>query len=99
MSIIINALFYIHPDGKIFFQNLNFSITKGAKMKLLLCCIMVSDNTPDMLILDEPTNNLDSDSQEILTAAVKQYHSTLILISHDPYFVEAVEVDREEELK
>ena len=69
-------------------------LSGGEKMKLLFCCIMVSDNAPDMLILDEPTNNLDLYSQEILTEAVKHFTGTVLLISHDQYFVEAVEVGR-----
>ncbi|OAV75498.1 putative ABC transporter ATP-binding protein YheS [Bacteroidales bacterium Barb7] len=70
------------------------ALSGGEKMKLLLCCLSVSDNTPDLLILDEPTNNLDIHSQEILTAAVKAFEGTLLVISHDCSFIDGVGADR-----
>ncbi|OAV66862.1 putative ABC transporter ATP-binding protein YheS [Bacteroidales bacterium Barb4] len=70
------------------------ALSGGEKMKLLLCCLSVSDNTPDLLILDEPTNNLDIHSQDILTAAVKAFEGTLLVISHDRNFIDEVGADR-----
>lgn len=61
-------------------------LSGGEKMKLILCCVTLRNNAPDMIILDEPTNNIDVHSQEILTAAVKNFSGTLILISHDITF-------------
>lgn len=69
-------------------------LSGGEKMKLSLCCLAVTNNTPDMLILDEPTNNLDVQSLEILTAAVKTYHGTLVVISHDEQFIEDIVLDK-----
>ncbi|GAA4919345.1 ABC-F family ATP-binding cassette domain-containing protein [Mucilaginibacter defluvii] len=74
-------------------------LSGGEKMKLALCCLSVSDHAPDMLILDEPTNNLDIKSMEVLTAAVKDFEGTLLLISHDAYFVKEIAVDKMIELK
>ena len=37
-------------------------LSGGEKMRLSFCCLMIADNTPDMFILDEPTNNLDIES-------------------------------------
>ena len=37
-------------------------LSGGEKMRLAFCCLMISNNTPDMFILDEPTNNLDIQS-------------------------------------
>jgi len=73
-------------------------LSGGEKMRLLLCCITLSDKAPDMIILDEPTNNLDIQNIEILTAAVKDYKGTLIVISHDAYFLEEVNVQGSIEL-
>lgn len=70
-------------------------LSGGEKMKLSLCCLAVSNNTPDLLILDEPTNNLDIKSLEILTEAVKSYHGTLVIISHDQHFIADIGIDRE----
>ena len=64
------------------------SLSGGEKMRLALCCILAANDAPDMLILDEPTNNLDISSMEILTAAVRGYSGTVLLISHDARFAE-----------
>ena len=50
---------------------------------------------PDVLILDEPTNNLDLQNVEILTNSIKDYHGTLLVISHDEIFLEEIGIDRE----
>lgn len=42
-------------------------------MRLILCCLTIGAEAPDMLILDEPTNNLDIQNLEILTSAIKDY--------------------------
>ncbi|MDR0428000.1 MAG: ATP-binding cassette domain-containing protein [Dysgonamonadaceae bacterium] len=66
------------------------SLSGGEKMRLLLCCLQAENKAPDLLILDEPTNNLDIQSMEILTSAIQSYQGTLLLISHDKYFVQEV---------
>lgn len=48
-----------------------------------------------MIILDEPTNNLDLQNVEILTNSIKDYHGTLLVISHDEVFLGEIGVDRE----
>ncbi|QEC53727.1 ATPase subunit of ABC transporter with duplicated ATPase domains [Anseongella ginsenosidimutans] len=65
-------------------------LSGGEKMKLTLCCLGISNNMPDMLILDEPTNNLDIQSLEVLTLAIKDYKGTLLVISHDRNFIEQI---------
>lgn len=69
------------------------ALSGGEKMKLLLCCMVVSTDKPDMLILDEPTNNLDIHSLEVLTEAVRSFDGTLVLISHDQHFADEVQTD------
>ena len=49
--------------------------------------ILISNQTPDLFILDEPTNNLDIQSIEIITSMVRAYRGTILLISHDAYFI------------
>ncbi|PZP45138.1 MAG: ABC transporter ATP-binding protein, partial [Pseudopedobacter saltans] len=61
-------------------------LSGGERMRLLLCCLTIQENAPDIIILDEPTNNLDIQNVEILTAAIKEYQGTLIVVSHDEIF-------------
>jgi ATPase subunit of ABC transporter with duplicated ATPase domains len=70
------------------------ALSGGERMRLMLCCLTVGRHAPDLLVLDEPTNNLDMRNTEILTEAVKAYEGTLIIISHDAYFLEQVHVTR-----
>lgn len=62
-------------------------LSGGEKMRLVFCCLMISDQTPDLFILDEPTNNLDIQSIEIITSMIRAYKGTILLISHDAYFI------------
>lgn len=73
-------------------------LSGGEKMKLALCCLMVSANTPDMFILDEPTNNIDIQNIGILTATIRDYKGTVLVVSHDGYFVEEIGVEESYEL-
>jgi ATPase components of ABC transporters with duplicated ATPase domains len=68
-------------------------LSGGEKMRLLLCCLQVKNNMPDMIILDEPTNNLDIRSLEILTSTIRSYKGTVIVISHDEYFINEINVN------
>lgn len=74
------------------------SLSGGEKIRLLFCCLMIGNNAPDVFILDEPTNNLDIQSVEIITAAIKSYSGTVLLISHDRYFVKEIKINRSVEL-
>ena len=69
-------------------------LSGGEKMRLAFCCLMISNNTPDMFILDEPTNNLDIQSIEIITTTIKKYAGTVIAISHDNYFIQEIGIDQ-----
>ncbi|MCK7557196.1 hypothetical protein MKQ70_20180 [Chitinophaga sedimenti] len=56
-------------------------------MRLLLCCLTIGHQAPDLIILDEPTNNLDIQNINILTSAVNEYRGALIVVSHDQRFL------------
>jgi ATPase subunit of ABC transporter with duplicated ATPase domains len=70
-------------------------LSGGEKMRLYLCCLMIGNHTPDLIILDEPTNNLDIPGIRILTQTIRQYQGSLLVISHDKHFVSAIGVDKQ----
>lgn len=70
------------------------ALSGGERMRLMLCCLLISNASPDVIVLDEPTNNLDIQNIEILTAAINEYQGTLIVISHDETFLKEVNIER-----
>jgi ATPase subunit of ABC transporter with duplicated ATPase domains len=74
------------------------ALSGGEKMRLILCCLTIHNQSPDIIILDEPTNNLDIQNIEILTAAINEYQGTLIVVSHDETFLEQIKIERTVEL-
>ncbi|MFH6996409.1 ABC-F family ATP-binding cassette domain-containing protein [Flavobacterium sp. FlaQc-57] len=70
------------------------SLSGGERMRLILCCLTINNESPDIIILDEPTNNLDIQNIEILTAAINEYKGTLIVVSHDESFLEQINIER-----
>jgi ATPase subunit of ABC transporter with duplicated ATPase domains len=74
------------------------ALSGGEKMRLMLCCLTISNQAPDMIVLDEPTNNLDMQNTAILMAAMRDYRGTLIVVSHDNHFLQHVRVAREIEV-
>lgn len=68
------------------------ALSGGEKMRLMLCSLSISNQAPDMIVLDEPTNNLDIQNIEILTAAINEYKGTLVVVSHDEYFLHQINV-------
>ncbi|MFZ4932109.1 ABC-F family ATP-binding cassette domain-containing protein [Chryseobacterium sp. Mn2064] len=71
------------------------ALSGGERLRLLLCGLSISNKAPDIIILDEPTNNLDLQNVEILTNSIKDYHGTLLVISHDEKFLGEIEVKKE----
>jgi len=70
------------------------ALSGGERMRLMLCCLSIGNQSPDMIILDEPTNNLDIQNIEILTNAINDYQGTLLVISHDETFLEQINIKR-----
>lgn len=64
------------------------SLSFGEQMRLKLAELILS--RPDFIILDEPTNHLDLPSREMLEKTLTEYQGTLLLISHDVYFLEKI---------
>ena len=74
-------------------------LSGGELLKATLAAILGDENQPDLLILDEPTNNLEIKSIAILEDALNQYRGAILLVSHDEMFVHNIRIDREIEIK
>ena len=80
----------------------DWDVTKlsgGERRRVALCRLLLSK--PDMLLLDEPTNHLDAESVAWLQIYLKNYTGTVVMITHDRYFLDNVtgwilEMDRGE---
>ena len=70
------------------------SLSGGERMRLVLCCLTIRSQAPEIIILDEPTNNLDIQNTEILTASIASYQGTLIVVSHDEHFIEGINIGK-----
>ncbi len=63
-------------------------LSGGEKRRVALCRLLLSK--PDMLLLDEPTNHLDAESVAWLENHLKDYKGTVVMVTHDRYFLDNV---------
>jgi ATPase subunit of ABC transporter with duplicated ATPase domains len=71
------------------------TLSGGERLRLSMSILLASATPPQLLLLDEPTNHLDIDSIEVIEKALIAYDGALIVVSHDPVFVQAIGCSRE----
>jgi len=69
------------------------TLSGGERFRVSLARLLLAEPTPQLLILDEPTNNLDIASVEQLAEALDPYRGALLIISHDHAFLERIGID------
>ncbi|MBQ2044625.1 MAG: ABC-F family ATP-binding cassette domain-containing protein, partial [Bacteroidaceae bacterium] len=69
-------------------QSYIYKLSGGEKSRLHLCTILMQN--PNFLILDEPTNDLDIVTLQVLEQYLQDFHGCVIVISHDRYFMDKV---------
>ncbi len=63
-------------------------LSGGERRRVALCMALLEK--PDLLLLDEPTNHLDAETVQWLEGALRDYHGTVIIVTHDRYFLDNV---------
>ena len=69
-------------------------LSGGELLRASLAAVLLADPAPQLLVLDEPTNNLDFASYDALVSALAGYRGALLVVSHDPGFLDDVGVER-----
>lgn len=82
----------------------DFDINKTAKdlsggETARLAFAIATNSNVDVLVLDEPTNNLDIETVEVISEALKDFTGTLIVISHDIHFLKNIDIKKFLEIK
>lgn len=85
------AQFLIRGDAV---RQLVGSLSGGERWRATLACLLLAEPTPQLLILDEPTNNLDLASVKHLTQALRAYRGSLLVVSHDERFLAELDLDQ-----
>ena len=63
-------------------------LSGGERRRVALCQALLE--RPDLLLLDEPTNHLDAETVQWLEEALREYHGTVIIVTHDRYFLDNI---------
>ena len=86
-SVLSNFLFYaddIHKKAEV--------LSPGEKARIALCKVLLQ--RANFLVLDEPTNHLDPETQSIIGGNFHLFEGTIMAVSHNPWFVEQLGINR-----
>ncbi|MFE2143372.1 ABC-F family ATP-binding cassette domain-containing protein [Streptomyces sp. NPDC059456] len=70
------------------------TLSGGERFRAALAALLLAEPAPQLLMLDEPTNNLDLASVRQLTGALESYEGALLVASHDVPFLESIGITR-----
>ena len=86
-SVLSNFLFYADD-----IQKKVQVLSPGEKARIALCKVLLQ--RANFLVLDEPTNHLDPDTQSIIGKNFQLFEGTIMVVSHNPWFVERIGINR-----
>jgi len=84
ISRVLKGLGFLEDD----FDKVIHTLSGGQKTRVSLCKLLLKN--PDIILLDEPTNHLDLEAIEWLEEYLKSYKGTVLVISHDRFFLDSV---------
>ncbi|MFJ4999963.1 ABC-F family ATP-binding cassette domain-containing protein [Microbacterium sp. NPDC088619] len=69
------------------------ALSGGERFRVALAKLLLSDPAPHLVVLDEPTNNLDIDTVDQLVEALRAYRGAVLIVSHDDAFLARLDLD------
>jgi len=69
------------------------ALSGGERFRVALATLLLADPAPQLVVLDEPTNNLDIDTTDQLVEALRAYRGAVLVVSHDDAFLSRLELD------
>ena len=69
------------------------TLSGGERFRVALATLLLADPPPQLIVLDEPTNNLDLDTVDQLVEALSAYRGAVLVVSHDDVFLGRLGID------
>ncbi|MFD5226433.1 ABC-F family ATP-binding cassette domain-containing protein [Microbacterium sp. NPDC058342] len=69
------------------------ALSGGERFRVALAKLLLADPAPQLVVLDEPTNNLDLDTVDQLVQALRAYRGAVLVVSHDDAFLSRLDLD------
>lgn len=69
------------------------ALSGGERFRVALATLLLADPAPHLVVLDEPTNNLDLDTVDQLVEALRAYRGAVLVVSHDDAFLARLKLD------